>query len=118
MIGAVQPDAVAIGRDDRRVVRVERPDDDRTLRRPAQVVEHRWLVTTGKQEDLVARLQPDLERLRSLIEDSDSEALDYFLGVHPTLLESHDATLVEDLLTALQDYDFEIALDVLCRLEA
>ncbi|MFT4562882.1 MAG: signal transduction histidine kinase/CheY-like chemotaxis protein [Gammaproteobacteria bacterium] len=62
--------------------------------------------------------QPDLKRLRSLIEDSDSEALDYFLTLYPTLLESHGATLVEDLLTALQDYDFEIALDVLCRLEA
>jgi hypothetical protein len=62
--------------------------------------------------------QADLERLRSLIEDSDSEALDYFMAAHAALLESHDATLVEDLQRALQNYDFEIALDTLRRLEA
>ena len=62
--------------------------------------------------------EADLKRLRALIEDSDSEALDYFMAAHAALIESHDATLVEDLQRALQDYDFEIALDALCRLEA
>jgi len=62
--------------------------------------------------------QADLKRLRALIEDSDSQALDYFMSAHAALLESHDATLVEDLQRALQDYDFEIALESLCRLEA
>jgi hypothetical protein len=59
----------------------------------------------------------DLRRLRALIEDSDADALDYFVEVRGALAATHGATPIDGLHEALKNYDFELALDALNRLE-
>ncbi|MGA2641933.1 MAG: response regulator [Spirochaetia bacterium] len=82
----------------------------------------RSLPATEQANGASARLNADeqrkiVARLMTLINESDSEAIDYFESVRGRLAFVHEGEEIEGLWEKLKVYDFSAALDTLQRLE-
>ena len=73
-------------------------------------------ITAGALPD-IEELEPELARLRALIQDSDTEAASLVERLAPALAGMPRAPTLERLVRALGDYDFDTALAALNELE-
>ena len=74
-------------------------------------------VTTAAVADTSSPAPQSREQLRVLLLDADSEAIEYFANVQSSFMATYDNKQVRKLEKALQDFDFDAALEILNNLQ-